>query len=93
MIWDNDFAVSVIPLLLEGLWVTVKITLLGTLLAAALGLFFAVLRRLAIPVLSPVVSFFVVFVRGTRCWSRPIVHFLSCRRTASASTPSPPASW
>ena len=48
MIWDNDFAVSVIPLLLEGLWVTVKITLLGTLLAAALGLFFAILRRLAI---------------------------------------------
>ena len=35
MIWDNDFAVSVIPLLLEGLWVTVKITQLGTLLAAA----------------------------------------------------------
>lgn len=65
MIWDNDFAASVFPLLLQGLWVTVQITLLGTLLAAVLGLFFAVLRRLAIPVLSPVVSFFVVFVRGT----------------------------
>jgi polar amino acid transport system permease protein len=65
MIWDNDFAVSIVPVLLEGLWVTVQITLLGTLLAAVLGLFFAVLRRLAIPVLSPVVSFLVVFVRGT----------------------------
>ena len=65
MIWDNNFAISVFPLLLEGLGVTVQITLLGTLLAAVLGLLFAVLRRLAIPVLSPVVSFLVVFVRGT----------------------------
>jgi polar amino acid transport system permease protein len=38
---------------------------MGTLLAAGLGLVFAVLRRLAIPVVSPVVSFLVVFVRGT----------------------------
>ncbi len=65
MIWDNQFAISVFPLLLQGLWVTVEITLLGTLLAAVLGLFFAVLRRLALPVLSQVVSFVVVFVRGT----------------------------
>ncbi len=65
MIWDNNFAVSIFPILLQGLWVTVQITLLGTLLAAVLGLVFAVLRRLAIPVLSQVVSFLVVFVRGT----------------------------
>lgn len=65
MIWDNQFAISVFPVLLQGLWVTVEITVLGTLLAAVLGLFFAVLRRLAVPVLSPLVSFLVVFVRGT----------------------------
>jgi polar amino acid transport system permease protein len=65
MIWDNSFAFSVLPVLLQGLWTTVHITVMGTLLAAGLGLVFAVLRRLAIPVLSRVVSFLVVFVRGT----------------------------
>lgn len=65
MIWDNSFAFSVLPVLLQGLWTTVQITVTGTLLAAGLGLVFAVLRRLAIPVLSQVVSFLVVFVRGT----------------------------
>lgn len=65
MIWDNNFAISVLPVLLRGLWTTVHITVAGTLLAAGLGLVFAVLRRLAIPVLSQVVSFLVVFVRGT----------------------------
>lgn len=65
MIWDNNFAFSVLPVLLQGLWTTVHITVMGTLLAAGLGLVFAVLRRLAIPVLSQVVSFLVVFVRGT----------------------------
>ncbi|MCY1238777.1 L-cystine transport system permease protein TcyB [compost metagenome] len=65
MIWDNNFAISVLPVLLQGLWTTVHITVMGTLLAAGLGLVFAVLRRLAIPVVSQVVSFLVVFVRGT----------------------------
>lgn len=65
MIWDNNFAISVLPVLLQGLWTTVHITLMGTLLAAGLGLVFAVLRRLSIPVVSKVVSFLVVFVRGT----------------------------
>ncbi|MGY3565242.1 ectoine/hydroxyectoine ABC transporter permease subunit EhuD [Sinomonas sp. RB5] len=65
MIWDNSFAVSIIPELLQGLVVTVEITLLGTVIAALLGLALAVLRRLAIPVVSQVVTFAVVFIRGT----------------------------
>ncbi|WP_369045659.1 ectoine/hydroxyectoine ABC transporter permease subunit EhuD [Sinomonas sp. P10A9] len=65
MIWDNDFAVSVIPDLLQGLQVTVEITLLGTLIAAVLGLALAILRRLAIPVVSHTASFVIVFIRGT----------------------------
>lgn len=65
MIWDNAFAVSIIPQLLQGLVVTVEVTLLGTLIAALLGLAFAILRRLAIPVVSQVVTFVVVFIRGT----------------------------
>ncbi|GAB4097967.1 ectoine/hydroxyectoine ABC transporter permease subunit EhuD [Sinomonas halotolerans] len=65
MIWDNDFALSVVPALLQGLVVTVQITLLGTLLAALLGLALAVLRQLAIPVVSQAVAFAVMFIRGT----------------------------
>ena len=65
MIWDSSFAVSIIPELLQGLVVTVEITLLGTLIAALLGLVLAILRRLAIPVVSQVVTFVVIFVRGT----------------------------
>lgn len=65
MIWDNSFAVSIVPELLQGLVVTVEITLLGTLIAALLGLVLAILRRLAIPVVSQAVTFVVVFVRGT----------------------------
>lgn len=65
MIWDNSFAISVLPLLLEGLWVTVQITLLGTAIAMVLGLVLAVICRLSIPLVSQAVSFFVIFVRGT----------------------------
>lgn len=65
MIWDSDFAISVIPELLQGLQVTVEITLLGTLIAALLGLAMAIVRRLAIPVVSQIASFVIVFVRGT----------------------------
>lgn len=65
MIWDNAFAVSIVPQLLQGLVVTVEITLLGTLIAALLGLALAILRRLAIPVVSQAVTFAVVFIRGT----------------------------
>jgi polar amino acid transport system permease protein len=65
MIWDNSFALSIIPDLLQGLVVTVEIALLGTLIAAVLGLALAILRRLAIPVVSRVVTFAVIFIRGT----------------------------
>jgi polar amino acid transport system permease protein len=65
MIWDQDFAVTIIPQLLEGLWVTVKVTLIGFGIAAVLGLFVAIVRTLRIPVLSRVFDGYVQFVRGT----------------------------
>lgn len=65
MIWDNQFAISIIPTLLRGLVTTVQITLLGTALAAVIGLVVAILRYLRIPVLSQVLTFGVLFVRGT----------------------------
>lgn len=65
MTWDNDFAISILPDLLAGLWVTVKITLLSMALALALGLLVAVIRYLKVPLLSAALTFYVLFVRGT----------------------------
>ncbi len=65
MIWDNKFAISIIPDLLQGLWVTVQITLAGTAIAVVVGLVIAVLRLSHIPVASRVLGFYVYFVRGT----------------------------
>jgi polar amino acid transport system permease protein len=65
MTWDNDFAMRILPDLLGGLWVTVKITLLSMALALVIGLIVAVIRYLKIPVLSAFLTFYVLFVRGT----------------------------
>jgi polar amino acid transport system permease protein len=65
MIWDSKFAISILPELLKGLWVTVQITLAGIVIAMVVGLVIAVLRFSRIPVLSHVLSFYVLFVRGT----------------------------
>lgn len=65
MIWDNAFAISIIPELLRGLVTTVQITFAGMAIAVVLGLVVAVLRHLRIPVISQVLSFLVYFIRGT----------------------------
>lgn len=65
MTWDNDFAVEIFPALLGGLWITVQITLLSMALALAIGLVVAVIRYLEIPVVSALLTFYVLFVRGT----------------------------
>jgi polar amino acid transport system permease protein len=65
MIWDNHFAISIVPELLRGLWVTVQITLAGTIIALLLGLLVAVIRFSRIPVVSRLFGFYVQFVRGT----------------------------
>lgn len=65
MIWDNAFAISIIPELLWGLLTTVQITVVGMAIAAALGLVVAVFRYLRIPVLSRVLGALVYFIRGT----------------------------
>lgn len=65
MTWDNDFALSIIPQLLSGLWITVQITLLGILIALVVGLVVAIIRFSKIPVLSRLFGFYVQFIRGT----------------------------
>jgi polar amino acid transport system permease protein len=65
MIWNWSFAIGTIPDLLQGLWVTVQITLIGTAIALVLGLVLAVVRFSRVPVLRQLFGFFIEFVRGT----------------------------
>lgn len=65
MIWDQGFALSILPQLLEGLAVTLQVTLAGFAIAATLGLAIAILRRARVPGLSRVLDGYVQFVRGT----------------------------
>ena len=43
MFWDWEFAFSIIPTLLQGLKITILATVLGAIVAAGLGLVFAIL--------------------------------------------------
>jgi polar amino acid transport system permease protein len=64
--WDWDFALDILPDLLYAFFrYTLVATLLGTALAAVLGLAFAVVRRVRVPVLAPLVTAFIEFVRST----------------------------
>ncbi|GDY33568.1 ectoine/hydroxyectoine ABC transporter permease subunit EhuD [Gandjariella thermophila] len=63
--WDWGFVSQIMPTLLRGLLVTFEATLLGSVLAFALGLVLALLRRAGIPVVSRLVWLFIEFVRST----------------------------
>jgi polar amino acid transport system permease protein len=66
MNWDWNFALEVLPELLYAfLRYSLVATVLGTVLAAVLGLAFAIIRRAHVPVLAPLVTAFVEFVRST----------------------------
>lgn len=63
--WDWEFAGEILPLLLEGLWLTVRLTLLGITMAMVLGLVLAMLRRSTVRAVSWPVAGFIEFVRST----------------------------
>ena len=63
--WKWDFALSIVPALLGGLGYTVVASLLGSMIAIAVGLFWAILRMSRIPVISPVAVLIINFLRGT----------------------------
>lgn len=63
--WDWDFAGEILPDLLRGLWVTVRITLLGVALALVLGLVLAILRRSRFRAVRWPVGALVEVIRGT----------------------------
>lgn len=63
--WDWTFTWQILPKLLEGLVVTIEVTLIGSALAFVLGLIWAVARIMRVPFLSPALTLFVQFIRGT----------------------------
>ena len=63
--WDWAYAIEILPALWQGLRVTLLATALGSLLAFALGLVFAIIRRSRVPVLDPIVRGFVELWRST----------------------------
>jgi polar amino acid transport system permease protein len=65
VIWDWNYAISVLPALLRGLQVTLIATVLGSLLAFVLGLVFAVILRGRVPVVDPILRGFIELWRST----------------------------
>ncbi len=60
-----DVIVSTMPFLLEGLWMTFKISLVTIALGSVLGFMIGVVRAENIPILSPVFGGYIHVLRGT----------------------------
>jgi polar amino acid transport system ATP-binding protein len=65
MIWDWGYAFEILPVLGWASIVTVQATILGFILAAVLGLVFAILRMSENPLISIPIAGFVEFIRST----------------------------
>lgn len=65
MQWDWAFVAEITPTLLPGLKLTLLITFMSAIVAAVLGLVFAIARRSPNRLVARPVSFFVEFIRGT----------------------------
>ena len=63
--WDWQFAWSIVPDLLAGLRLTILATMFGSIVSFALGLVWTLIRLARIRRVTPVVEFFVQFIRGT----------------------------
>lgn len=63
--FDFAYALSVLPALLKGMTVTLRYTLSGMLLAAILGLVFALSRRSELKWVSRPTGWFIEFIRST----------------------------
>jgi polar amino acid transport system permease protein len=63
--WDWLYVLKLVPQLLQGLEITVLVTIAGSILAFLLGFVWIMLRLARIPLISAAVGFFVEFVRGT----------------------------
>jgi polar amino acid transport system permease protein len=65
MEWDWTFVFAILPLLLEGVKITILATILGYAAAAVVGIAIALARRSAIRFVARPVAFAAAFIRGT----------------------------
>ena len=65
MEWDWAFVWSIMPTLVEGVRITILATILGSIVAAGVGLVIALLRRSENRLISRPAGFFAEFIRGT----------------------------
>ena len=65
MEWDWEFVRQILPTLLEGVKITILATILGSIVAAAIGLVIALLRRSPNRLISRPVGLVAEFIRGT----------------------------
>ncbi|WP_322418226.1 ectoine/hydroxyectoine ABC transporter permease subunit EhuD [Mesorhizobium huakuii] len=65
MEWDWDFVWQIMPTLIQGVKITILATLLGSVLAAIVGLGIALVRRSPNKALSRTVGWAAEFIRGT----------------------------
>lgn len=67
--WDTSsnlaFAISILPILLRGMIVTLQATALGFVIALVLGLILALLRMVPLKIVSWPTAFFLEFIRDT----------------------------
>ncbi|KOX17737.1 ectoine/hydroxyectoine ABC transporter permease subunit EhuD [Nocardiopsis sp. NRRL B-16309] len=82
--WDFEFTLEVMPDLLEGLWITVQATVMGYLIALALGLAIAMVRR--VPYAGGVVHAVMEFIRTTPLLVQLVFVFLVAPSTVSGMT-------
>lgn len=77
----TDFIAKVAPMLLDGTWMTLKITFISVSLAALLALPMSILRIQPSRVYRWPVQLFISFFRGT-----PLIAQLFCSTTALVSS-------
>ena len=73
MEWDWDFVWQIMPTLIQGVKITILATLLGSVLAAIVGLGIALARRSPNKALSRTVGWSAEFIRGTPLLLPPLV--------------------
>ena len=65
MEWDWSFAREILPILLQGMKITVLATLLGAIVAGVVGMVFAILRLSPNRAVASATTLVVSFIRGT----------------------------
>jgi polar amino acid transport system permease protein len=65
MVWDWGYAIEILPVLAQASIVTIQATLLGFVVAATLGLAFAILRMSPLRIISVPTGLVVEFIRST----------------------------